>query len=137
MCDDIVLNKISGIERCLNRITEEYQGKESQFRTNFTVQDSILLNLQRACEASIDLANYLIKKNKPGSPQNSRESFEILTQAKVIDLLLSDRMKRMVGFRNLAIHEYHTLSLDIVESIIQHNLNDFRLFTKKVLEFQK
>lgn len=135
MSDDIVLNKISSIERCLNRITEEYEGKQAQFRTNFTVQDSILLNLQRACEASIDLANYLIKKNKLGSPQNSRESFEILAQAKVIDPLLSDKMKRMVGFRNLAIHEYHTLSMDIVESIIRHNLNDFRLFTKKILQF--
>ena len=62
MSDDVVLNKISSIERCLNRITAEYNGKEGQFRTNLTVQDSILLNLQRACEASIDLANYPIKK---------------------------------------------------------------------------
>ena len=98
MSDDVVLNKVSSIERGLNRITVEYGGKEAQFRTNLTVQDSIFLNLQRACEASIDLANYFIKKHKLGSPQNSRESFELLAQAKVIDLLLSDKMKRMVGF---------------------------------------
>lgn len=133
MSDDIVLNKISIIERRLNRITDEYEGKEDQFRTNFTVQDAILLNLQRACEASIDLANYLIRKNKLGSPQNSRESFEMLARAKIIELRLSEKMKRMVGFRNLAIHEYHTLSLDIVESIIKQNLDDFRLFTKNIL----
>lgn len=137
MSDDIVLSKISSIERCLNRISEEYTGKEDQFRTNLTVQDSILLNLQRACEASIDLANYLIKKNKLGSPQNSRESFDVLTQAKVIDPLLSDKMKRMVGFRNVAIHEYHTLSIDIVEKILQHNLSDFRLFTKQIFQSKK
>lgn len=137
MSDDVILNKISGIEHCLNRIKEEYEGKEDQFRSNFTVQDSILLNLQRACESSINLANYIIKKNKLGLPQNSRESFEILAQAKIIDSMLSDKMKRMVGFRNVAIHEYHTLSMNIVESIIQRNLNDFRLFTKKILQSQK
>jgi uncharacterized protein YutE (UPF0331/DUF86 family) len=136
MSDDVILNKISGIEHCLNRIKEEYEGKEGQFRTNLTVQDSILLNLQRACEASIDLANYLIKKNKLGSPQNSLESFEILAHASIIDPPLSEKMKRMVGFRNVAIHEYHTLSMNIVESIIQYDLSDFRLFTKKILQFK-
>lgn len=136
MTDDIILNKVSIIERCLNRITEEYEGKEGQFRTNFTVQDSILLNLQRACEASIDLANYLIKRNKLGSPQNSRESFEILAQNEYIDEILSTKMKKMVGFRNVAIHEYHTLNMDIVESIIQHNIGDFQSFTQRILKLQ-
>lgn len=135
MNDDVILNKIANIERCLNRISEEYSGKEDRFRANITIQDSILLNLQRACEASIDLANYLIRKNKLGSPQNSRESFEILAQAKIIDAVLSDKMRRMVGFRNVAIHEYQTLSLDIVESILQNDLADFNLFTKKILHF--
>ena len=137
MMDDVLLNKISSIEHCLNRIAEEYEGKENQFQTNFTVQDSILLNLQRACEASIDLANFLIRKNKLGSPQNSPESFDILARAGIIDAILSDKMKRMVGFRNVAIHEYHTMIMNIVESAIQNNLGCFRLFTKNILQFQK
>jgi uncharacterized protein YutE (UPF0331/DUF86 family) len=136
MKDDVILNKISSIERCLNRIKEEYQADGNKFRSNYTVQDSILLNLQRACESCIDLSNYIIKKNKLGLPQNSRESFEILSKANIIDSSLAEKMKHMVGFRNIAIHEYHTLNLNIVDSIIQNNLVDFQLFTAKILQFK-
>ena len=135
MKDDVILNKISNIERCLNRIKEEYQGKENKFRSDLAVQDSVLLNLQRACESCIDLSNYIIKKNKLGMPQTSRESFEILVQTNIIDAALADKMKRMVGFRNIAIHEYHSLNLNIIESIVQNDLNDFQLFTSKILHF--
>ncbi|MDV2887450.1 hypothetical protein RYX45_19920, partial [Alkalihalophilus pseudofirmus] len=49
------LNKINIIERCIRRIHEEYENNPEHLK-NFTKQDSIVLNLQRACEASIDLA---------------------------------------------------------------------------------
>ena len=54
MVDDIALNKLAIIERCLARIREEYAGHETELATDFTRQDAIVLNLQRACEAAID-----------------------------------------------------------------------------------
>jgi len=57
--NDVILNKISIIERCINRINEEYDNNPENLR-NYTKQDSIILNIQRACEASIDLAIYMI-----------------------------------------------------------------------------
>lgn len=131
--DDIVINKTSAIERCLLRIREEYEGKETDFRKNITVQDSIVLNLQRACESSIDLANYLIKKSKLGPPQTSRESFDLLQLADVISEELAQSLKKMVGFINLAIHEYQSLNLDIIESIIRNNLQDFEKFNSVII----
>ena len=59
--NDVVINKIASIERCLQRINTVYSEVGDDLTTDFTRQDSILLNLQRACEASIDLANYINK----------------------------------------------------------------------------
>ena len=61
MVDDVIVNKVATIERCLARVCEEYGGDERNLRDNLTRQDSIILNLQRACEASIDLAMALVK----------------------------------------------------------------------------
>ena len=55
MADDVLLNKAASIERCLRRITVEYVGHEGELETDYTRQDSIVLNLQRACEAAIDV----------------------------------------------------------------------------------
>ena len=131
--ENAILNKVAAIERCVKRIREEYIGKEDSWKVNFTVQDSILLNLQRACESSIDLANYIVKKRKLGIPQNSRDAFDFLAQSKLIEESLQVKMKHMVGFRNVAVHEYQTLNLDVIESIIKNNLNDFEMFTKAIL----
>ena len=131
--EDVILNKVASIQRCVKRIREEHSLQGENWKINFTVQDSILLNLQRACEASIDVANFIVKKQKLGIPQNSRDSFDLLAQAKLIDDQMQLKMKHMVGFRNLAVHEYHTLDLNIIDSMIKNNLSDFEDFTKNVL----
>ena len=56
MADDVALNKAGIIERCLARVREVHAGDDANLFDDPTRQDSIVLNLQRACEASIDLA---------------------------------------------------------------------------------
>ena len=75
--DEVLLGKSSIIERCLRRIAEEYNDHEAELATNFTRQDAIVLNLQRACEACIDGAMHLVRINKLGIPTESRQAFDI------------------------------------------------------------
>lgn len=125
MVDDVVLNKAAIIERCVSRVREEYAGDTRRLRDDVTRQDSIILNLQRACEASIDLAMHVVRVRRLGVPQETREAFEMLRAAGLIDDRLADRMVRMVGFRNVAVHDYRKLDLDIVERIVREHLDEF------------
>jgi uncharacterized protein YutE (UPF0331/DUF86 family) len=125
MVDDVIINKCTVIESCLKRIHEEYDGQEEALGYNFTKQDSIILNLQRACEAAIDLGMRLIRLKKLGTPQTSREVFVLLSANKLLPQQLSDDLQAMVGFRNIAIHDYQKINLDIVHSILKTKLQDF------------
>jgi uncharacterized protein YutE (UPF0331/DUF86 family) len=133
MVDDVLLNKIASIERCLKRVEEEYRGHEQELHSNFTRQDSIVLNLLRACEASVDLAMHLVRTKKLGLPQESREAFTLLEQAGMLSTEHAARMRAMVGFRNTAVHEYQKLSLDVVKAILEKHLDDFRRYTAVLL----
>lgn len=42
MADDVLLNKVAIIERCLARIGDEYRGHENELATNLTRQDAII-----------------------------------------------------------------------------------------------
>lgn len=137
MASDILLNKAAIIERCLARVREEYCGHEKELEINYTRQDSIILNLQRACEASIDAAMHLVRVRKLGIPQESRDAFEMLCAAGIIDRHLCDRLMAMVGFRNIAVHDYRKLNLEIIISIIENNLNDFRIFCSIILSMSQ
>lgn len=131
--DDVVLNKAAAIERCVRRVREEHAGDDSVLERDLTKQDSIVLNLQRACETSIDLAMHLVRVANLGIPQDSREAFELLATHSGLDRPLADRLMRMVGFRNIAVHDYQKLNLDIVREIIAKRLPDLLEFTRWAL----
>ena len=134
MTDDVVLNKCAIIERCIQRLDDEYRGHETELVSNLLRQDSIILNLQRACEASIDLAMHLVRIHRLGLPQESREAFRLLEAQGLIDAETSARMQAMVGFRNIAVHNYQKLNIEVVRSILDRHLADFRRFTVAALK---
>ncbi len=134
--NDIIINKIQSIQRCIQRAREEYQCAGEGFATDYSHQDAAILNITRACEQAIDLANYMIKKHQFGIPTSSAESFELLARQQVISVELALRLKKMVGFRNIAVHEYQTLNIAIVEAVIQEGLSNVVSFTDAVLAFE-
>ncbi len=136
MVDDVALNKAASIERCVRRVREEY-GDDPRSLDDQTRQDALVLNLQRACEASIDLAMHLVSRFRLGVPQESRDAFALLAQAKMLTPELTSRLMRMVGFRNVAVHDYQKLSLPIVRSIVENRLGDFLEFASAALEISR
>ncbi|MDT3426177.1 uncharacterized protein with HEPN domain [Paenibacillus forsythiae] len=85
MNPDIVLNKTGTIRRSIQRIMEEYEGK-----------DAAKLVLRRTTE-----------------PQS----------------------KAMVDFRKIAIHDYQTVQIGIVKTMIDKHLSDFTDFAKKLKDY--
>lgn len=127
--DNILEAKLSSIAECIGRIHAEYAGSAASLE-NITKLDSITLNLQRACEASIDLAMHIVKCKALGIPQSSREAFELLEQHGLLTADLCMRLKKMIGFRNIAVHQYQKLNPAVVRTIIERNLQDFSEFGK-------
>ena len=125
MADDVSINKAATLERCVARVREEYSGNEANLFADQTRQDAIILNLQRACEAAIDLAMHRVRLHRLGVPQESRDAFSMLAEAGRLDPVLAGRMAKMVGFRNVAVHDYRSLNLGIVKSIVTERLDDF------------
>ena len=133
MQNDVIMNKIQVIERCIQRIRAEYAG-DSRNLDNLTKQDSIVLNIQRACEACIDLAMHLVSGKGLGIPQSSRDVFDILRKNGLLDEGLAGILMAMVGFRNIAVHDYQQLNLQIVQNIIDIHLDDLTRFAESVLK---
>jgi uncharacterized protein YutE (UPF0331/DUF86 family) len=134
MADDVLLNKAAAIERAVARVRDVHAGDDQNILANQTPQDAIILNLQRACETSIDAAMHLVRVRRLGIPQETREAFAMLQEAGLLDPSLAGRMKKMVGFRNVAIHEYQKLDLDIVRRIVAEHLDDFLKFSRVLLK---
>ena len=125
MSEEAVAQKITSPQRCVSQARVALSTAGSDFKTNHLLQDAAVLNIIRACETALDLANMLIRKRRLGIPSESRESFGILMRENILERDLGDKLQKMVGFRNLAVHRYRNLDLDIVEAVIQKNLDDY------------
>ena len=134
MVDDVLINKAATIERCVLRAREEYFSEPATFATNFSRQDAAILNIQRACEAALDMGQHLIRRDRLGVPQSARDVFALLAQAGRIEPPLAEGMQRMVGFRDIAVHDYQSLQLPITVAIIEKHLDEFLQHSKAILQ---
>ena len=133
MADDVLLNKAATIERCVARVREEYAAAGAHFATDFTRQDAAVLNIQRACEAALDMGQHLIRRDRLGLPQSARDVFELLARAGRIESTLASALQKMVGFRNIAVHDYQRLLLPITVSVITSHLDEFLQYSAALL----
>jgi uncharacterized protein YutE (UPF0331/DUF86 family) len=76
---------------------------------------------------------HIIAEKKLGLPQSSREAFTLLETADILTSSLGQKMKAMVGFRDIAVHDYQEINLVILQKIVEIYLLDFMEFTKTIL----
>lgn len=129
---NVAARKIATILRCTERARAEHAAAGAAFRQDYTRQDAALINVTRACEAAIDLANMLVRKRRLGVPGEARESFALQGRGGVIAADSSERLQKMIGFRNIAIHQYRDLDLNIVETVIRERLDDLTALAEAV-----
>jgi uncharacterized protein YutE (UPF0331/DUF86 family) len=133
MADDVIINKAASIERCVARAREEYTKDPASFGADHTRQDAAILNIQRACEAALDIGHHLIRRERLGVPQSARDVFSLLAGAGWISSELAGALQKMVGYRNIAVHHYQSLQLPITVAVIEKHLDDFLAFSQKII----
>ena len=132
----VILNKYESIEKCIQRINEEYAGDAKNLNI-ISKNDSIVLNLQRACEMVIDIAMYVVSTEQLGIPQTKKDAFEILLKNNIIDEDTFKNMKGMIGFRNIAVHDYQEIDEEILIDIIENHLQDLENFARIMLKSEE
>lgn len=130
---DLVLAKAGTIDRCLQRIQETIGGNPDALDDQ-DHEDIFVLNLQRAVQAAIDLAHHIVATEGLELPSTLKESFELLQKHGGLSSDLSQRMRSMVGFRNIAVHDYEALDKNVLKTILQKHLQDLRQFARYALQ---
>lgn len=129
---DVVLAKVAMIQRCLKRIKETTDLAPNSL-DDIDKQDIFILNLQRAVQAVIDLATHIIASEGLGLSDTIKDNFKLLMNAGIINEKLAHRMESMTGFRNIAIHDYQAIDIDILKAILVRHLKDLEDFYTTIL----
>lgn len=131
---DVVTVKLAVVERCLARIADVNGGQGKQHLRPLDIEDIAAINLQRAIQAAIDLALHIVASEGYGIPESTADSFTLLERQGIMDSDLAGRLRRMVGFRNISIHDYQSVNPDIMEAILDRHLGDLRAFGECIVD---
>lgn len=129
----------------MDDIKEELEQMKRLLITKFNPLAIILFgsysrNSQRE-DSDIDIAmianetskNELFVMKSNLEEQVKREAFILLEENNIIDSKMSKNMQGMVGFINIAVHDYKEIDEEILKDVIENHLNDLLDFARILL----
>ena len=131
---EVVEQKLESLRRCLLRIETKCPADAATLAADIDLQDIVSLNLSRAVQISVDIGAHLIAGMEVPPPDSMGQTFDLLAQEGVLSNELASSLKKAVGFRNIAVHNYESINWIIVHSIVKYHLADFSAFAKIVAE---
>ena len=129
----IIENKIESLRKCLLRVETRCPDSVASLLQDVDAQDVLVLNLSRAIQLCVDISVHILTQLEQTIPDTMGKAFGELASAGIIDEKLANEMRKAVGFRNIAVHDYEEINYEIVYAIAQKKLVNFRLFVKQVL----
>ncbi|HHH39012.1 MAG TPA: DUF86 domain-containing protein, partial [Sedimenticola sp.] len=132
MAQEIVERKLESLRRCINRVREKCPPDPETLLRDVDLQDILVLNLTRAVQLCVDIGSHLLARSELPPPETMGQTFDRLVQLGVLSRDLAGRLKKAVGFRNVAVHDYQEIDFHIVHAIATEHLNDFAEFARAV-----
>ena len=131
---NVIENKISAAKKYI-RILENYRKySREEIEKNIDIRGAVERYLYLAVQAAIDLAEAVISFKNFRKPTAMAESFTILSEEGIINEEFAGQLIKMVGFRNIIIHDYGEIDYDIVYNILHQQLKDIEKFIEIVDE---
>lgn len=91
--------------------------------------------LQLAIEAVNDMASHVIAERGFGEVNASRDLPRLFRAQGLIDEKLEQCWIRMIGFRNILVHNYLDVDRKIVHEVLRDSLGDLRALQKVFAQF--
>lgn len=136
--DQVILaQKLESLRRCIKRVEEKTPTSVELLKQDPDIQDILVLNLTRAVQLCVDIGSYVIGETEEPAPATMGDVFTTLERLDVIGPSTREALRKAVGFRNVAIHNYDVMNWDIVFAICQNFLGDFREFASEVVEYSE
>ena len=134
MDNEVIEQKLESLRQCLHRIQGKCPSSAESLAKDFDLQDIVTLNLTRAIQLCVDIGAHLIAGKDIFPPATMGQTFDVLAELGAINIELATRMKKAVGFRNIAVHNYEAIDWQIVHAIATRHISDFKDFAQAVIQ---
>lgn len=127
---DLIAKKLSFIETCVAELRR--LARPERIASDIKEQRFVAHTLQLAVQAAIDIASHVVSDERLGEPATNRELFSLMQKGEWLTPEMSAIMEKMAGFRNILVHGYQAVDLEIVRDVVEHRLDDLIAYASMV-----
>lgn len=131
---DVIEQKIESLRRCVARVHQKCPATADALANDVDAQDILTLNLTRAVQLCVDIGAHIIAARDNPAPDTMGQTFDVLAALGLISPELAVRMKKAVGFRNIAVHNYEAIDWQIAHAIATRHMEDFTAFAGAIAD---
>ncbi len=135
MDKQVIEVRLKKLDHTVSRLKRIQQISKDEYVNNQDYQDIAERNFQVAIQTCIDIANYIIAGQNLSVPDEQENVFVVLGKDGVLSEELVKRIKGMVSFRNILVHNYLYTDPNQVYDILQNQLSDFNSFAKAIVNY--
>lgn len=122
---EIIRKRLNKLDEYLSILDELAQAQSDTFKNRPQLYGSAERFLHLAIETTLDMGAHVIADENLGVVNHYRDIPTILADTDYIETELAERWIKMIGFRNILVHDYLDIDRDLVYNVLQHNLADF------------
>lgn len=130
----VILSKLAMIEEYLEKWKTYFPVSLEQFSADWGLQKIVERSLQVMIEVMTDIAERILAEKGVAPQKTTTETMRKLHELGIIQNV--DAYTKMVRFRNLVVHQYDSIKTEILYSIVQNNLLDFRTFIDELQKYE-
>lgn len=129
--EEVVRARLSRLENALRHLETLTCKPREEFVSSWELHGLAERELEVASQACIDIANHLIAAEGLRAPDGYADVFQVLSDTRILQQDLADRMKSIAGLRNILVHDYLVVDHELLHDQMQ-DLSDFRAFAKAI-----
>ena len=132
---EVLRKRLNKLDEYLSILDELRQVNREAFNTQPQLYGSAERFLHLAIETVLDVGNHIIADENLGVINYYSDIPNILADNGYISAELAQRWIRMIGFRNILVHDYLDIDRDIVYGVLQSDLADFETLKQAFAQF--
>lgn len=129
---EAVRGRLLKLEEVISRLEEIGPQSAERLRRSFRDAWTAERGLQLGAETILDIGNHILSAHFGASAEDHEAVIELLGQHGVLDEDLRRRLKGLGGFRNVLVHEYLRLDLELVAENLARAPGDYSDFAAAV-----
>jgi len=135
--EGLITEKLSRLREYIGYLRDMKNTSLESFTSDFKVRGAAERYLQLAIESVIDIGNEIISSLQLRRPGRYAEIPYILAEAEIIPREFAEEIAKMIGFRNLLVHDYAIVNRRLEHEFLQTRLSDFELYVKHIADWLK